>query len=221
MAPTDSVVRERNVGTQSHPPGTDPGYPRRPVTGAVGGGASVVVRARESRVHGEGEQRAGRASKPEERFVDSNHQADKAWLLNVPRKLYQWSQTHSDDAYRDLWNWALDRHNLRDTRRTIASNRGRRTLGVDGVTVGQANRGSSDPWVSRPCQRIAQDRLTSPWLLESRMHNERCTSGSARGHGKPTAETPHGARAPLNCRSTISGSAHFSLCSSWMCARAK
>jgi len=31
-------------------------------------------------------------------------------------------------------------------------------------------------------------------FLESRMHNERCTSGSERDYGKPTAEKLHGAR---------------------------
>ena len=29
-------------------------------------------------------------SKPEEQSVDSDYQADKVWLLNVHRKLYQW-----------------------------------------------------------------------------------------------------------------------------------
>jgi group II intron reverse transcriptase/maturase len=72
--------------------------------------------------------------------VDSDHQADKAWLLNVQTKLYQWSQTHPDDAYRDLWNWVTDPHNLRCAWHTIASNKGKRTPGVDGVTVGDIRR---------------------------------------------------------------------------------
>jgi hypothetical protein len=32
-------------------------------------------------------------------------------------------------------------------------------------------------------------------FLESRMHNERCTSGSEGGHQNPTAVMPHGADA--------------------------
>ena len=32
-----------------------------------------------------------RVSKPEEQSVDSDYQTDKVWLLNVQRKLYQWS----------------------------------------------------------------------------------------------------------------------------------
>jgi len=38
------------------------------------------------------------------------------------------------------------------------------------------------------------DNPITPWSLESRMHSERCTSGSERGYGKPTVERPHGAR---------------------------
>lgn len=37
---------------------------------------------------------------------------------------------------------------------------------------------------------------TTPRLLESRMGNERRTSASEGGHGKPTAATPHGAHGP-------------------------
>ena len=28
------------------------------------------------------------------------------------RKLYQWSRTHPEDSYRDLWNWTTDIRNL-------------------------------------------------------------------------------------------------------------
>ena len=126
--------------TRPHPPATDAGYPRRPAMGASGGGASVVVRARESCAHGEGKQRVGAASKPEERSVDSDHQADEAWLLDVQKKLYQWSRTHPDDVYRESWNWVTDPRNLRCAWRTVASKKGKRTPGIDGVTVGQIRR---------------------------------------------------------------------------------
>ena len=38
-------------------------------------------------------------------MVDSIYQADKAWLLDIQRKLYTWSRANPDDAYRDMWNW--------------------------------------------------------------------------------------------------------------------
>jgi RNA-directed DNA polymerase len=98
-------------------------------------GACVVVGARESRVHGEGGQGIDRIAKTEEPPVDSGDQADEAWLLGIQRKLYQWSSTNPDDTYGDLWNWIVDRRNLRCAWRRIARNKGNRTAGVDGKTV--------------------------------------------------------------------------------------
>ena len=67
--------------------------------------------------------------------MDSNNQADSTWLLSIQRKLYQWSSEHPDDQYRDLWNWMTDLRNLRCAWRTVSTNRGRRSAGVDGNTV--------------------------------------------------------------------------------------
>lgn len=100
-----------------------------------GDGACVVVRARESRVHGEGGQGTDRVVKTEEPSMDLDDQADEAWLLSVQRKLYQWSRIHPEESYRDLWNWITDLRNLRCAWRKIATNQGRRTAGIDGVTV--------------------------------------------------------------------------------------
>lgn len=67
--------------------------------------------------------------------MDSVYQADKAWLLDIQRKLYTWSRAEPDGAYRDLWNWVTDPRNLRLAWRRIASNRGARSAGPDKVTV--------------------------------------------------------------------------------------
>jgi RNA-directed DNA polymerase len=67
--------------------------------------------------------------------VDSDVKADKAWLLGVQRKLYQWSRDNPEGRYRELWNWITDIRNLRCAWRTIAVNKGKRTPGIDGVTV--------------------------------------------------------------------------------------
>lgn len=69
--------------------------------------------------------------------MDTDHRADAAWVLGIQRKLYQWSQANPDDAWRDMWNWVADIRTLRHAWRRIASNRGRRTAGVDGLTVGR------------------------------------------------------------------------------------
>jgi retron-type reverse transcriptase len=69
--------------------------------------------------------------------VDSDDRADEAWLLGVQRKLYQyqWSRNNPDSCYRELWNWVTDLRNLRCAWRKVASNKGSRTAGIDGMTV--------------------------------------------------------------------------------------
>src|SRR5260370_38767708 len=67
--------------------------------------------------------------------MDMDFQADEAWILNVQRKLYQWSQENPGDQWRDMWGWLTDIRTLRCAWRRVASNRGARTPGVDGMTV--------------------------------------------------------------------------------------
>lgn len=69
--------------------------------------------------------------------MDSDHQHLDSWVLNVQRKLYQWSRAHPDEPYRDLWNWVTDSRNLWHAWYTIARNKGHRTPGIDGLTVGR------------------------------------------------------------------------------------
>jgi hypothetical protein len=58
--------------------------------------------------------------------VDTVYQADKAWLLDIQRKLYTWSRSNPDDAWRDMWNWVTQPQNLRLAWRRVASKRGAR-----------------------------------------------------------------------------------------------
>jgi RNA-directed DNA polymerase len=67
--------------------------------------------------------------------MDLDDRTDEVWLLSVQYKLYQWSRTNPEDSYCDLWNWITDIRNLRCAWRRIALNKGRRTAGVDGMTV--------------------------------------------------------------------------------------
>jgi RNA-directed DNA polymerase len=73
--------------------------------------------------------------------VDSDERADEAWLLSVQHKLYQWSRNNPASCYRELWNWVTDRRNLRCAWRNIASNKGSRTAGIDGMTVSKIRDG--------------------------------------------------------------------------------
>lgn len=72
--------------------------------------------------------------------MDTDQRADRAWLLGVQRKLYQWSREHPAETYRELWNWVTDIRNLRCAWRRVAQNRGHRTSGIDGQTVGKIRR---------------------------------------------------------------------------------
>ena len=63
--------------------------------GHVRGGVPVVVRGRESRPRGEGGQETDRFLKPG-KSVDTDARTDKVWLLNVQRKLYQWSRENPE-----------------------------------------------------------------------------------------------------------------------------
>ena len=69
--------------------------------------------------------------------MDTDRQADEAWILSVQRKLYQWSKANPDDAWRDMWGWLTDPRMLRHAWRRVASNQRRRSAGVDGMTVGR------------------------------------------------------------------------------------
>ena len=69
--------------------------------------------------------------------MDSDLQSANAWVLSVQTKLYQWSRQHPDEAYRELWNWITDPRNLRCAWQRIATNKGHRTPGIDGQTVGR------------------------------------------------------------------------------------
>lgn len=135
MPPTGSLGQKPEHGNLFCLPVTETGSPRRPEMGKVRGGASVVVGAWESHVQGEGKQGTDEAELTEERSVDTDYQTDLAWLLGVQCKLYQWSKRHPDDAWRDLWNWFTDPRNLRCAWQRIATNTGKRSAGIDGLTV--------------------------------------------------------------------------------------
>jgi len=186
MAPTGPKVDHRNTGTLDRPPTTEVGEPRRPAKDGRGGGASGVVRARESRVHGDRRQEFGTLSRPEERSVDSDQQADRAWLLGVQRKLYQWSRAHPDGAYRELWNWMVDPRNLRCAWRRVATNKGKRTPGVDGVTVARIRRGKGEARFLRELRQQLKGGSYRPRPCRRKLIPKRGKPGKFRPLGIPT-----------------------------------
>lgn len=61
--------------------------------------------------------------------------SEREWLLIEQRKLYERSRTNPDYVFRKLWGLVTDPRNLRVALANVARNKGRRTAGVDGVTV--------------------------------------------------------------------------------------
>jgi len=101
------------------------------------GGVSVVVGARESREHGEGRQSVSAAPEPQGKAMYMVSSLDKGWLLSVQRKLYERSKRDATHILRELWGFVTDPRNLRVAFARVARNKGRRTPGVDGRTVGK------------------------------------------------------------------------------------
>src|SRR5579859_253477 len=144
-----------------------------------GDGACVVVRARESRVHGEGRQGTDRVVKMEEASMDLGDQTDEVWLLSVQRKLYQWSRTHPEESYRDLWNWIMDIRNLRCAWRRIAQNQGRRTAGIDGMTITGIRAGMGSELFLEQLQGDLRGDGISRVLLDGSLSQNRANRGSS------------------------------------------
>lgn len=61
--------------------------------------------------------------------------SDREWLRTVQRKLHERSREELDYVFQKLWGLVTDPRNLRNAFARVARNRGRRTAGVDGVTV--------------------------------------------------------------------------------------
>lgn len=66
-------------------------------------------------------------------YVVSN--SEKEWLLSVQRRLYRQSWENPDYIFQKLWGHITDPRNLRMAFVRVARNKGKRTAGVDGITV--------------------------------------------------------------------------------------
>ena len=77
-------------------------------------------------------------------FMNQAVRNERLAILDVQRKLYQWSREHPSEPYRELWNWVTDPRNLRCAWARVAGNRGSRASGIDGVTVGMIQRAQGE-----------------------------------------------------------------------------
>jgi RNA-directed DNA polymerase len=78
---------------------------------------------------------------------------DSLWLLNAQRKLHAQSRQHPDYVFEKLWGLVTDPRNLRIAFARVHRNRGRRTAGIDRVTVRQVLRSGVGPFL----QQVRED----------------------------------------------------------------
>jgi group II intron reverse transcriptase/maturase len=82
----------------------------------------------------------GTASKPPGKATYVAPRPDWDWLRIEQRKLYTQSDRQVDYVFRKLWGLVTDLRNLRVAFARVASNRGARTAGVNGITVGKVTK---------------------------------------------------------------------------------
>src|SRR6516162_1154171 len=138
-----------NVGTirvRSAPafqPG-GPGGDRRDACRRRGwGGAAVVLRARESRVHGKGRQRVSQGGNVMSEDAPGNPGAvawpddftASAMVRRMQAKLHRWAGEDPSRCFGDLFNLVYDPAFLVHALARVAANAGAKTAGIDGMTV--------------------------------------------------------------------------------------
>ena len=77
----------------------------------------------------------GATPRPQGKAMYVANPLDKSWLLSEQRKLHKRSLKTPDYIFCKLWGLATDSRNLRTAFERVARNKGRRTAGVDGLTV--------------------------------------------------------------------------------------
>ncbi len=82
----------------------------------------------------------GTVSRPPGKAMYVAPRPDWDWLRIEQRKLYTQSEEQIDYVFRKLWGSVTDARNLRMALARVAGNRGRRTAGVDGITVGHVSK---------------------------------------------------------------------------------
>jgi group II intron reverse transcriptase/maturase len=102
--------------------------------------------------------------------------SEKDWLLSAQRKLYARSHEQPDYVFCKLWGLITDPRNLRIAFARVASNRGGRTAGVDGLTVREVVAKGADAFLDEvrkelregafrpsPVRRVLIPKPGQPW----------------------------------------------------------
>jgi len=89
------------------------------------------------------------ATKPLGKAVYTASQLDRSWLQSAQRKLYARSRNDLDYTFRELWGLVTDLRNLRIAVERVSHNRGSRSAGVDGITVGKLIQRGVDAFIEQ------------------------------------------------------------------------
>ncbi len=116
----------------------------------------------------------GTASRPPGKAMYVAPRTDWDWLRIEQRKLYARSEQDVSYVFEKLWGLVTDPRNLRMALARVAGNRGRRTAGVDGVTVGSVAKRAeefvaeirtelrSDVYRPEPVRRVLIPKIGAP-----------------------------------------------------------
>jgi len=118
----------------------------------------------------------------------SQFDQDQNWLLNIQRKLYQWSGKHPGDAYGDLWNWITDPRNLRVAYARVASNKGSNSPGIDGITIARIYKEMGEERYITYLRHQLRSRQYKPSAVLRKWIPKPGKPGKVRGLGIPTIE---------------------------------
>ncbi|WP_433603688.1 group II intron reverse transcriptase/maturase [Nocardia sp. CA-135953] len=166
------------------------GWALRPPIGPWRGGAVVVLRARESRVHGEGRQRdrKGDTAMPGDTGMDvpvAWPDPDTAWLRvrRMQAKLHRWAVADHGFRFDDVFNFVCDPATLVMALDRVAGNSGARTPGIDGVRAADVKVFGAEAYLDRLRGEL-RSGMFRPLPVRERMIPK--ASGKLRRLGIPT-----------------------------------
>jgi RNA-directed DNA polymerase len=111
--------------------------------------------------------------------------SDEDWLLNAQQTLYARSMDNPDYVFRKLWGLITDERNLRIAVARVARNRGRRTAGVDGLTLRMVLRNGVEAFVADARAELRSGAYR-PSPVRRVLIPKRGQPGKFRGLGIPT-----------------------------------
>jgi RNA-directed DNA polymerase len=122
-------------------------------------------------------------------------ESDRTWLLNVQRRLYQRSWQNPDYVFQELWGLVTDPRNLRIAFARVSRNRGSRTAGVGGVTVGKIVQGIGVEAFLHPLREELRSKTFRPKPVRRVLIPKPGQPGKFRPLGIPTV-TDRGVKPP-------------------------